>query len=144
MKRLYASIAILTLLLMQFSSAARAGDLKPFASDGCSSFPDGTLSQQDLWLQCCAAHDRAYWKGGTRQERLDADLTLRSCVSQVNEPEIAAVMMIGVRVGGSPAFPTRYRWGYGWDWPRWYGELSAEELQQVEQSELAETAGVDP
>ena len=41
-------------------------------------------------------------------------------------------MLIGVRVGGSPIFPTRFRWGYGWEWPRWYGPLSAEELLQVE------------
>lgn len=117
---------------------AFADELKPFDSDGCSSFPDGTPSQQDLWLQCCTAHDRAYWKGGTYQERLDADLELRRCVAQVNEPEIAAVMLVGVRVGGSPVFPTRFRWGYGWNWPRWYGPLSEDELQQVERAQRAE------
>lgn len=128
---------VLTLLL---SAPARADELKPFTSDGCSSFPDGTPSQQDLWLQCCTAHDRAYWKGGTHAQRLEADLELRSCVAQVDEPEIAAVMLIGVRVGGSPVFPTRFRWGYGWSWPRWYGPLSEEELQQVEQAVQAEQA----
>jgi hypothetical protein len=128
-------LVVLTLLL---SAPATADELKPFTSDGCSSFPDGTPSQQDLWLQCCTAHDRAYWKGGTHAQRLEADLALRSCVAQVDEPEIAAVMLIGVRVGGSPVFPTRFRWGYGWTWPRWYGPLSEEELQQVEQAVQAE------
>lgn len=123
--------AMLTLFL---SAPAEADDLKPFTSDGCSSFPDGTPSQQGLWLQCCTAHDHAYWKGGTYQQRVDADLELRSCVAKVDEPEIAAVMLIGVRVGGSPIFPTRFRWGYGWTWPRWYGPLSEEEQQQVEQA----------
>jgi hypothetical protein len=130
-------VAVVALFL---SASASADELKPFTSDGCSSFPDGTPSQQDLWLQCCTAHDRAYWKGGTYQERMDADLALRSCVAEVDEPEIAAVMLLGVRVGGSPVFPTRFRWGYGWTWPRWYRPLSAEELQQVEQSQRAEQA----
>ncbi len=129
---------LLACALALLPPAAAADELKPFTSDGCSAFPDGTPSQQDLWLQCCTAHDRAYWKGGTYQERMDADLALRDCVAQVNEPEIAAVMLVGVRVGGSPLFPTRFRWGYGWTWPRWYGPLTAEELKQVE---LAAEAG---
>ncbi|MGP1609504.1 MAG: hypothetical protein ACTS5G_02275 [Burkholderiales bacterium] len=121
--------AALALLL---APAAGADELKPFTSDGCSAFPDGTLDQQALWLQCCTAHDRAYWKGGTYQQRMDADLELRNCVAQVDQPEIAAIMLIGVRVGGSPAFPTRFRWGYGWEWPRWYGPLTEEELLLVD------------
>jgi hypothetical protein len=131
MKRRYLAAA-LTLLL---APAASADELKPFTSDGCSAFPDGTSDQQDLWLRCCTAHDHAYWKGGTYQEREDADLALRSCVAELGQPEIAAVMLIGVRVGGSPAFPTRFRWGYGWNWPRWYGPLTEDEVRQVAQAE---------
>jgi hypothetical protein len=129
---------VAVLLALFLPGPTSADELKPFTSDGCSAFPDGTPSQQDLWLACCTAHDRAYWKGGPYRERLDADLELRSCVAQVNEPEIAEVMLVGVRVGGSPIFPTRFRWGYGWSWPRWYGPLSPEELQQVEQAQRAE------
>lgn len=119
-----------TCALLMIAHTAAADELKPFTSDGCSAFPDGTPTQQELWLQCCTAHDRAYWAGGTYQQRLDADRALRSCVEQVGEPEIAALMLVGVRVGGS--LPTRFRWGYGWDWPRWYGPLSADELREVE------------
>lgn len=137
-KRMTHRVVLPLLLVLAIPAPATADTLKPFTSDGCSSFLDGTPSQQDLWLQCCTAHDRAYWKGGTYQQRLDADIELRNCVAQVNEPEIAAVMLVGVRVGGSPAFPTRFRWGYGWDWPRWYGPLNAEELAQVAQAERAE------
>lgn len=129
------AIAIFPLALAPPLSAA---ELKPFASDGCSAFPDGTPLQQQLWLDCCTAHDRAYWKGGTYEQRLAADLELRSCVAQVEEPGIAAVMLLGVRVGGSPVFPTRFRWGYGWSWPRWYGPLTDAELRQVEAAERAE------
>ena len=106
--------------------------LKPFTSDGCSSFPDGTIKQSDLWLACCTAHDRTYWQGGTYDDRLASDKELRMCVSEVGQPEIAALMLAGVRVGGSPLWPTTFRWGYGWPYPRWYGKLTDEELAQVE------------
>ena len=42
-------------------------------------------------------------------------------------------MLAGVRVGGSPYFPTSYRWGYGWPYPHRYGELSADEVAQLNQ-----------
>ena len=138
MKRLPRGIITTASLALLFAGPVCADELKPFASDGCSAFPDGTPGQQELWLQCCTAHDRAYWKGGTYQQRVDADLALQRCVAQVDQPEIAAVMLIGVRVGGSPVFPTRFRWGYGWDWPRWYGPLSDDELLEVERLEQAE------
>lgn len=128
------ALVIAFALSLPLAAPARAAELKPFTSDGCSAFPNGTPEQQDLWLQCCTAHDRAYWQGGTYDERVAADLALRDCVAQVDQPGIANVMLIGVRVGGSPIFPTRFRWGYGWEWPRWYGPLSAEELRQVERA----------
>ena len=108
-------------------------ELAPFQSDGCSSFPDGTLFQQELWLRCCNVHDYAYWKGGSEDEREASDLALRDCVADVGEEEIALLMLLGVRVGGSPLFPTPYRWGYGWPYPKNYGRLSADELQLVEE-----------
>lgn len=113
------------------AQAANAGELKPFSSDGCSVFPDGTREQRQLWLQCCTAHDKSYWRGGTAAERQQADEELRVCVAGVGAPAIAALMLTGVRVGGSPYFPTRFRWGYGWPYPRGYGALTAEELEQV-------------
>lgn len=108
-----------------------AAQLKPFTTDGCSSFPDGTRAQQSLWINCCIRHDYAYWKGGTQAQRLAADKALQSCVAQVGEPEIAALMLAGVRVGGSPYWPTSFRWGYGWPYPRGYQSLSQEEEVQV-------------
>jgi len=94
--------------------------IKPFTSDGCSAFPNGTPSQQNLWLSCCTVHDKAYWQGGSYQERIDADLALQQCVAAVGEPVIAALMLSGVRVGGSPYWPTSFRWGYGWSYPHGY------------------------
>ncbi len=113
-------------------SPAHAENLKPFTSDGCSAFPDGTLMQNQLWLSCCQKHDYDYWKGGTYQERLASDKALKTCVAKVGEPQIALLMLAGVRVGGTPFLPTEFRWGYGWPYPGLYGPLTVEEQAQVE------------
>ena len=114
-------------------SACSSDELKPFTSDGCSSFPDGTMKQQSLWLSCCVKHDLSYWKGGTYQERLEADLSLEQCVADIGEPNVAKLMLAGVRVGGSPYWPTTYRWGYGWSYPRGYKALTAADKQKIRQ-----------
>jgi len=91
------------------------------------------MQQQTLWLNCCIKHDLSYWKGGTHQERLAADLSLEQCVASIGEPNVAKIMLAGVRVGGGPYLPTAYRWGYGWPFPRGYKALSAAENQQIKQ-----------
>lgn len=108
-----------------------AENIKPFTSDGCSAFPDGTLKQKELWLSCCTSHDYSYWQGGTYDERLVADKELHQCVSRIGEPQIANIMLAGVRVGGSPYFPTSFRWGYGWSYPRMYKALTEDEKKQI-------------
>jgi len=120
------------------SNAIQAGEIKPFKSDGCSSFPNGTFEQNELWLKCCTAHDYDYWKGGTYSERLESDKALEACVAQVGEPEVALLMLAGVRVGGTPFFPTTFRWGYGWDYPRFYGPLTDEELEKIEKIQVTD------
>ena len=109
----------------------QAQEIKPFTSDGCSAFPDGTYEQNQLWLKCCTAHDYAYWKGGTYQQRVEADKALEECVADLGQEVVALLMHTGVRIGGAPYWPTPFRWGYGWSFPRDYGELTAEELKQV-------------
>jgi hypothetical protein len=106
----------------------------PFTTDGCSDFPDGTPQQKTLWLSCCVIHDQAYWRGGSYEERLEADRELQRCVAKVGEPKIAALMLAGVRVGGSPLLPMPFRWGYGWTWPRDYRTLTSEELAEIERA----------
>jgi hypothetical protein len=122
---------ILSLVFLSLSIAATAEEIKPFTSDGCSAFPDGTLEHKQLWLACCTAHDFSYWQGGTYEDRLVADLELKQCVAKVGEPQIAQLMLVGVRVGGSPYFPTSFRWGYGWSYPRLYKALSPDEKEQI-------------
>ena len=120
------------LLALTFCSFTSAGDLNPFQSDGCSSFPDGTLKQNQLWLSCCTEHDKTYWKGGTYQQRIDADEALRACVEKQGEPEIAELMLTGVRIGGTPYLPTTFRWAYGWPYLRGYKALTDDEMMEVE------------
>jgi hypothetical protein len=128
----YFLLAILALLSGFTAASANAAQaLRPFTSDGCSVFPDGTWQQQQLWQPCCVAHDLAYWQGGTEAQRLAADEAMQQCVSTIGEPEIASVMLAGVRVGGTPFLPTPFRWGYGWSEFRGYQALSSEELSVI-------------
>ncbi len=122
-------IPLLITLIISFSISA--DELQPFTTDGCSAFPDGTVNQQSLWLNCCIRHDLAYWKGGNYQQRLEADQLLQQCVAEIGEEKISRLMHAGVRMGGSPYYPTFFRWGYGWPYLRGYRELSHSEKQQV-------------
>jgi hypothetical protein len=124
---------LIALTFVAANGNAAEGPLRPFTTDGCSDFPDGTARDKALWLGCCTAHDMAYWQGGTYAERGAADKALQHCVAAAGEPEIAALMLAGVRVGGSPFWPTRFRWGYGWPWPRGYRALTPGERAQVGQ-----------
>jgi hypothetical protein len=80
------------------------------------------------------AHDLAYWRGGTAEERLRADEELRACVAQkTGNPGLANLMFVGVRAGGGPELATSYRWGYGWPPGRGYQALSPSELAAATQ-----------
>jgi hypothetical protein len=122
---------VIVCFLMLISGVVNAENIKPFASDGCSAFPDGSFEQKELWLSCCTAHDYSYWQGGTYDERLIADQQLQQCVAKAGKPKIANLMLAGVRVGGSPYFPTSFRWGYGWSYPRFYQALTVAEKKQI-------------
>ena len=118
------------ILIIACSSEER---INPFSSDGCSLFPNSSLISEEDWCECCFLHDISYWRGGTEQERLTADLQLKQCVFEsTNDQVLADVMFHGVRFGGSPYFYNWYRWGYGWSYERKYLPLSADEIKQAE------------
>ncbi len=100
---------------------------KPFETDGCSggmSFLwDWFAGKPPPWEDCCEAHDRAYWKGGTAFQRLCADVVLWHCVAARGWPKIAKLMYALVRIGGHPYWPTSYRWDYGRRWPGRYKQM---------------------
>lgn len=113
------------------SCATRPGQLKDFQSDGCSSFPDGTLIHPRKWHAHCAKHDLAYWQGGTRAQRREADLELIRGVRAEGHPVLACLIYSGVRIGGAPWWPTSWRWGFGWPYPRGYKVLDPNEQRQI-------------
>ena len=126
--------AVLVLLLAAAPAAGDppAPDLADFTSDGCSLFPDGTLKDRAKWCDCCLSHDMEYWAGGTEEERKRSDERLRDCVlARTGDTTLAETMYLGVRAGGHPAFPTWYRWAYGWPYGRGYKPLTNEEQQIV-------------
>ena len=114
------------------NSCTSTKTLKPFTSDGCSLFPDRSVINEEDWCECCFEHDKAYWQGGTEEERKLADKLFKKCILEKTQNEALADMMyIGVRFGGGPYFPTWYRWGYGWNYRRGYAPLTKEEKDMV-------------
>lgn len=129
----YSGRSLLVLVLFGMLAVhSHASDLKPFTSDGCSSFPDGPPTEPDKWKDCCLEHDKAYWLGGTYDDRRAADQALQDCITEVENSHLADLMWAGVRAGGSPYWPTSFRWSYGWPYTRGYRALTEEERQQAE------------
>jgi hypothetical protein len=92
-------------------------EMRPFTTDGCSSFPD--RSQVD-----------------NAEARLRADKELGACVLRVSGNKgLSELMFAGVRAGGGPYFYTSYRWGYGWAFGKGYAELTPEETAQADKLE---------
>lgn len=117
-------------------------ELQPFATDGCSLFPDRALNGRADWCHCCLAHDLAYWRGDSAEARLQADAALRQCVLQAaHSRELADLMFAGVRVGGGPYLQTPYRWAYGWTGARGYAPLSSAEAAQADAAQARYQAG---
>ena len=126
------SILLVIAISLSIMASASAGDLHDFTSDGCSLFPDGDLKDRALWCDCCLAHDISYWRGGTEAERKRADELLRHCVfKRTGSKALSDLMYDGVRTGGHPAFPTWYRWGYGWKYGKSYAPLTNQEKQEA-------------
>jgi hypothetical protein len=100
-------------------------------SDGCSGgmsaayakLPDWVherFGQSLPWRHCCIEHDRAYYYGGSREEKIAADLRLKECVADTVGNKLTGellgnAMRLAVHIGGQPYFSTPYRWGYGED-----------------------------
>ena len=97
-------------------------------SDGCSGGMSDTYEKLTVfhakhgdtlpWRSCCVTHDEAYYYGGSKYEKMNADEILKKCVND-NQGGNAFGFMLGnimqgaVTPGGLPYFPTSYRWGYG-------------------------------
>ena len=125
-------VIILLSSLYMVSHPLMAEQLSPFKSDGCSLFPDGSPNHPQLWFDCCFEHDIAYWQGGNRQQKQQADQALQQCIiNKTANRLLAKLMYLGVKIGGSPHLPTSFRWGYGWSYGRDFNSLSLDEIKQV-------------
>lgn len=123
--------------LLMVAAPLAASNLKPFATDGCSMWIEGPPGNPNLWRHCCVAHDLAYWLGGTKEQRQQADETMRQCIEEAQQPMMAGHTFRSVRMGGGPYWPSSYRWGFGWDyldgrWPRGYKTPTPEEQALID------------
>lgn len=113
-------ILILTVLLAANALAQGANPAeKPAAatpvfveseSDGCTWFPDGN------YRDCCVAHDREYFSGGSWTARWRSDKKLFQCVAakpKFYNKLLAPVIWLGVRAGGVPWLNAKFSWGFG-------------------------------
>lgn len=139
MTKLVLIFAILLLsALAQSADAAPAeatqNTLHDFTSDGCSMSPDGVVVLfSTAYVPCCVEHDVAYWQGGTKLDKLTADLKLKSCIKSRSNSFVAEIYYRGVRMGGGASLPTSYHWGYGWEKNRGYAQLSTQDRALVEE-----------
>ena len=136
-------LSIAATLTIALSGCQYPGQLSAFTSDGCSSFPDGPPNDPQRWRSCCYKHDQAYWLGGNAAERETADGELQVCIAEVENETLARAMWLGVRAGGSPYWPTTYRWAYGWPYTRGYRRVTDEERQTAESPILSTSPTVD-
>lgn len=126
------AIVLSFMLILGFAHQSVANQLSDFTTDGCSRSPDGIwIEDAEAFLDCCVKHDVAYWRGGTADERLNADHQLKVCIENKGYPNVAETYYYAVRMGGHPVFHTSYRWGYGWQIDRGYSPLSNSDWMQV-------------
>jgi hypothetical protein len=119
-------------LFIFVSPSARASVLAPFETDYCTNYPEGTPKHPDLWKDCCLVHDMTFWAGGTKQNRLDADHALRSCIENVGAPEQARIMYFAVRAGSySPIKYPKGKWNNGWDDRGDFQALTPEDIKLI-------------
>lgn len=138
MKRIKLSVLTIVCLFFLIAPTLASETIAPFFFDGCSSVPEGTKDDPNLWCECCLEHDLKYWKGGTWVDRRNADLEFKDCVSDMSGNDALGLMFyLGVRVGGSPYYKTDYRWGFGWDFGRGYKRLTKAEAADAKEKALA-------
>lgn len=107
--------------------------LRPFETDFCTSWSEGTFRDRNKWAHCCVAHDLHYWAGGSKNDRLEADKGLRSCVTKAHSKAMGDLMFLGVRAGRlSPIKFKAKGWGFAWPKTRTrYQALNTEEIYLV-------------
>ena len=119
---------------MPQSTRAEIEALKPFTTDYCTGFMNGTSANPSLWKHCCVEHDLYFWAGGCNSARKDADHRIYECVKATGAPHYAWVMYLGIRLGSySPVKIKDGKWGNGWsDGHADHLKLSNEDISTIE------------
>lgn len=134
------NLVILTLFYasMTYTTSAHAetlapfsNSLKPFRTDGCTMFVDGTPSKPALWRNCCVEHDIRYWFGGDQSDMDEADRRLRACVKGVAGTTWAKMIYLGVRTGHFSPVKNKTHWGWGWTLSRENSSLLLPEREYI-------------
>ena len=124
---------LIVIFLLNSCVVIAASDLRPFKTDYCTAFPEGTISQPDLWKHCCLIHDLHFWAGGTRKERDLMDINFKECIAETGMPRTAEMMYQAVRAGSHSPFQFKGKhWGNGWREKAYYEKLKVENVNQVE------------
>lgn len=125
---------IFAVFIFSFSQITWSQDsleLKPFVTDYCTMFVDGTPKDPTLWRHCCIMHDMKYWFGGSQNDIDRADLALKSCVEKVAGKNWAEIIYSGVRFGHHSPIKHKYIWSWGWTIKRPRIKLSENEKNYV-------------
>ncbi len=129
--------SVLILLLFPFltsltlQGSEETGTLKPFFTDGCTLFLDGTNKHPNLWVHCCKEHDMRYWFGGSEADRDKTDLRLKACVQDVAGETWAALIYAGVKTGHLSPIKNKTHWSWGWKQERNNIKLNSSEITYI-------------
>lgn len=130
-------LILLTALTAHAALAQNNEIIRPFATDYCTAYAEGTREKPDLWKHCCVEHDLYFWAGGSRDDRKATDLRLKHCVESTGQVRIARLIYAAVSLGGSS--PIRFKtkeWGNAFEKRERYLSLTTEETSLlVEQLE---------
>ena len=137
-------LLITLVFLVSFSSAnaieSNGIELKPFKSDYCTMFFEGTWRRPGLWKDCCFDHDLRYWFGGTKSNQKKSDYVLKKCVRKKAGSFWANIIYLGVRAGHFSPVKNKHKWGWGWKNSIGFRSLNEQEkkyiIEKLEELEL--------
>jgi hypothetical protein len=111
MKKLILLLSLFTLNTWAQTEA----NLKPFVTDYCTLYVEGTRAQPNLWRHCCLEHDLYFWSGGSLEDKKRSDLGLKECVAKTGATTQAVLIYAAVVIGGhSPVHIKAKEWGNAW------------------------------